>query len=112
MDDEYVRRQYLREEDFLETHFGLADLVAPRLGWQPKYQCNDISRRRRDFHLAKNRLTELTFDAAVLFHGREGLSSIRLYLRSSARFLVARISWVVAETVVEVLADVLRSRAT
>jgi len=55
--------------------------------------------------LATGQLAELTFDSAVLFHGREGLTSIRLYLRSSTRFLVARIHWVGAEARVEMLAD-------
>jgi hypothetical protein len=51
------------------------------------------------------------FDSAVLFHGREGLSSIRLYMRSSARFVVARIHWVDGKTRVEILADIERGVA-
>lgn len=108
--DEHVYRQYLKEEEFLETYYETVDAVLPLLGheWRPNFQCNDQVRVRRARLLATGRLADLTFDSGVLFHGREGLSSIRLYLRSSARFLVARIHWVEAETRVEMLADIER----
>jgi hypothetical protein len=105
--DEYVHRQFLKEEAFLEVHYETVDPVLPLLGhaWRPNFRCNDAVRDRRARLLAAGRLSELTFDSAVLFHGRNGLSSIRLYLRSSERFLVARITWVGAKTRVEILAD-------
>jgi hypothetical protein len=110
--DEHVHRQYLKEEEFLEAYYGTVDAVLPQLPhhWQPNYQCNDAVRDRRARPLAAGQLAELTFDSGVLFHNREGLSSIRLYLRSSARFLVARIHWVGAETRVEILADLTNAR--
>ena len=105
--DEHVHRMYLKEEEFLEVYYETVDAVLPRLGhdWRPNFQCNDHVRDRRARLLATGQLAELTFDSAVLFHGREGLTSIRLYLRSSARFLVARIHWVEGATRVEMLAD-------
>jgi hypothetical protein len=105
--DEHVHRQYLKEEEFLEVYYETVDVVRPLLGheWRPNFQCDDQVRERRVRLLAAGQLAELTFDSAVLFHNRDGLSSIRLYLRSSARFLVARIHWVEGETRVEMLAD-------
>ena len=105
--DEHVHRMFLKEEDFLVEYYGTVDVMLPLIGhdWRPHFQCNDGVRNRRARLLATAQLAELTFDSAVLFHGRDGLSSIRLYLRSSTRFLVARIHWVGAETQVEVLAD-------
>jgi hypothetical protein len=73
--------------------------------WRPDFRCNDAVRDRRARLLAAGQLAELTFASAVLFHNGDGFSSIRLYLRSSARFLVARITWVGAETRVALPAD-------
>jgi hypothetical protein len=94
-------------EEFLAVHYETVDAVLPWLGhnWCPNFNCNDHVRQRRVRLLAAGQLAELSFDSAVMFHGREGLSSIRLYLRSSARFVVARIYWVGAGTRVDVLAD-------
>ena len=39
-------------------------------------------------------MEKLTFQDAVIFHGRAGFSSIRVYLRSSKRFTVIRIHFV------------------
>jgi hypothetical protein len=105
--EEYVHRQYLNEEDFLVEYFGTVDVVLPLIGhaWRPNYQCNDQVRDRRARLLATGQLAELTFDSAVIFHNGGSLTSIRLYLHSSTRFLVARIHWVAGETRVEILAD-------
>jgi hypothetical protein len=105
--DEHVHRQFLKEEEFLEVHYETVDAVLPWLGhdWRPNFQCNDQVRLPRARLLVAGQLAELTFDSAVLFHGREGLSSIRLYLRSSARFAVARIDWAGTETRVEIMVD-------
>jgi hypothetical protein len=112
--DEHVHRQYLKEEEFLEMYYGLVDAVLPQIDevWQPNYGCNDQARQHRDLLLATDRLAQLTFDSAVIFHGRQGLSSIRLYLRSSARLLIVRIKWVEGETRVEVLANLARQSPT
>jgi len=40
-----------------------------------------------------------------MFFGREGLSSIRIYLRSSERLFVARIHWPGAKATVDILTD-------
>ena len=105
--DEHVNRMCLKEEEFLEVYYETVDAVLPSLGhaWRPCFLCNDHVRDRRARLLAMGQLAELTFDSAVMFHGRDGLSSIRLYLRSSARFVVTRIHWAAGETRVEMLAD-------
>jgi len=60
--DEYVRRQYLREEGFLEEYLGTVDAVLPQLPcpWQPNFQCNDQARWQRDRLLATGQLESLT----------------------------------------------------
>lgn len=51
-------------------------------------------------------LDVLTFDSAVIFYdGAASLSSLRLYLRSSGRFVVACLSWNGAEMNVEKIHD-------
>ena len=93
--DEYVAGMYLREEEFLEVFYGTVEAVLPQLGcdWRPNFQCDDAARWRRDRQLREGSLEALTFDSAVIFHGKEGFSSIRLYLRSSARLIVLRLRW-------------------
>jgi hypothetical protein len=107
MTDEHVHRQYLKEEEFLEDYWQAAETVIERLGldWQPDFRCNDEVRQRQDMLLAKGKLVQLTFDSGVVFHGRHGFSSVRLYLRSSTRFLVVRIRWVTEGFEIEVLRD-------
>jgi hypothetical protein len=80
--DAHVPRQFLKEEELLETYYETIDEVLPWLGhdWRPNFKCSDQVRRHRARLLAAGRLAELTFERAVLFHGREGLSSIRLRL--------------------------------
>src|SRR5262249_55353335 len=106
--NEYVRRQYLKEEDFLEEYLGTVDAVLPQLphAWQPNFQCDDRARFQRGRLRGTGQLASLPFDSAVLFYGRDGLSSIGLYLRSSERFVVARIHFGGGRTAVDVLADV------
>jgi WD40 repeat protein len=76
--DEHVHRQYLKEEEFLEVYYETVDVVRPLLGheWRPNFQCDDQVRDRRVRLLAAGQLAELTFDSAVLFHNRDGLSSV------------------------------------
>ena len=105
--DEYVRCQWNNEERFLEEHYETVDVLLAQIGdrWRPCYGCNDQVRLWREIMRARGRLNELVFDSGVMFFGLEGLSSIRIYLRSSARFFVARIHWPGAEAVVEILTD-------
>src|SRR5262249_25068567 len=41
--DEYVRRMYLKEEEFLEEYLGTVEAAVDllHLDWQPNYSCND-----------------------------------------------------------------------
>src|SRR5262245_43586064 len=92
--DEYVAGMYLREEEFLEAFYGTVEALLPQFGgWRPNFQCDDAARRRRDQLRREGKLDALTFDSAVIFHGRGEFSSIGLYLRSSAGLRVFRIRW-------------------
>src|SRR5256885_14580623 len=90
MDDMYVRRQWAKEEDFLADHYETVDALLARIGnrWRPNYRCTEAERQRRAMLLARGQLAELVFDGAAMFYGRDGLSSIRVYLRSSTRLVV------------------------
>src|SRR5262249_2880757 len=105
--DEYVRLQWNNEERFLEEHFETVDVLLAKIGdrWRPCYGCNDQVRLWREMMRARGRLNGLAFDSAGRCFAREGLSSIRIYLRSSERFFVARIHWPGAEAAVEILHD-------
>jgi hypothetical protein len=56
--DEYVHRQYLREEEFLEVNYETVDTLLERLGqeWRPNYQCNEAVRQRHALLLARGEL--------------------------------------------------------
>ncbi len=109
--DEYTRCQWSKEEVFLEEHYETADAALAVIGdrWKPNYRCTDQVRRWRELLMAQGRLDELV-NSAVMFYGRrpdglDGLSSIRIYLRSSTWLFVARVHWPGAEAMVDVLAD-------
>src|SRR5262249_56813844 len=87
------RRMYLKEEEFLEEYLGTVEAAVDllRLDWQPNYSCNDYTRNDVARRIRNGMVNKLTFQDAVIFHGRAGFSSIRVYLRSSTRFTVIRI---------------------
>lgn len=88
--DEYTRRVYHSEDDFLADWFMLAEALTPLCGWQPDYRGADP--HERDCLCRAGKLTELAFDGASIAHGREGWSSLNVYLRSSTRYVVVRVS--------------------
>jgi hypothetical protein len=97
MADEYVRQLYRGEEDFLDHFLGTVEVLLPILAaehgadWRPNYACNDRQRWAQQLRLNAGQLDALTFDEAVIFHGREGFSSLQLRLQSSRRLLIVRV---------------------
>jgi hypothetical protein len=75
------------------------------LDWQPNYSCNDSAREEFARRLRSGLVEKLTFQDAVIFHGRAGFSSIRVYLRSSTRFTVIRIHFVGGRLVADIDCD-------
>jgi hypothetical protein len=90
--DEYTRRVYSTEEDFLGHWFALADAIGEQVGWRPNYHANDAARLERDRLLRVGQLGELTFDSAWISHGRGGFSSLQIRLQSSAVSVTVRVS--------------------
>jgi len=88
--DEYVRRIYHKEEEFLEEFLGTVEIALPLIPveWRPNYSCNDQVRDDVARRLRAETLHTLTFEDAVLFCDQNGLSSIGIYLRSSERYVV------------------------
>jgi hypothetical protein len=105
--DEYVRRMYLKEEEFLEEYLGTVEATVDllHLDWQPNFSCNDSARDEFARGLRRGLVEKLTFQDAVIFHGRDGFSSIRVYLRSSTRFTVIRIYFVGGQVAAETVCD-------
>ena len=105
--DEWVQRMYLKEEDFLEGHFQTVEAMLPAIDfrWKPNFQCNDAVRWDRNRRFACGQLDELVFESAVIFHDKNGFSSMRIYLQSSTWLLVTRLTWANGELVVQKMSD-------
>src|SRR5262245_10263237 len=97
MADEWVRLLYRKEEDFPEHFLGTVEalllVLAAELGadWRPNYSCDDRQRWQQHLRLNAGQVHALTFEEAVIFHGREGFSSLQLHLRSSHLLLIVRV---------------------
>ncbi len=104
---EYCKRDYLDEEEFLEEFSDEAHVAAKILdgNWYPKYNCNDNSRRNRDYFLKSGELQQLLFDSAGIYYDENGFSSVQILLRSSTRIVNVRVKLIDENLVAEIIVD-------
>jgi hypothetical protein len=91
---EYLHRNYLREEEFLDEFYESASAARSLLQgeWTPDPGCNDAVRKNRDYFFSSGELTQLVFDAAAVFHTANGrFSSVQISLRSAKRQVTVRV---------------------
>ena len=84
---EYLKRNYFREEEFLDEFYNSASIAAQILdgAWVPNPDCNDSTRKNQKYFLSTGRLNSLVFDSAAVYHNAEGFSSVQILLKSSNR---------------------------
>jgi hypothetical protein len=91
---EFLRRHYLKEEDFLDEFQDVAYVAARLLrgDWQPDVSCDDRTREERDDILGSGQLDDLVFqNAAVYDTPNRMFSSAQITLRSSRRLVSVRV---------------------
>ena len=85
--DEYVRRMYLKEEEFLEEYLGTVEAAVDllHLDWQPNYSCNDHARDHREETAASTRRHHVAACASVQRWAHRQAASALARLRASAK---------------------------
>lgn len=105
--DEYIKRHYLKEEEFLEEFNDAANVAVKLLDgeWQPNDACNDVVRKNGEYFLSTGELQHLVFDSASVYHDAKGFSSVQIVLRSSKRVVSVRVEKVDDDLVAEKIVD-------
>ena len=104
---EYWKGSYLKEEEFLDEFFNVADKAAQLLNgdWKPNSACTDKARHNRDYFLSTGELYQLTFDSAAVYHDENGFSSVQIILKSSKRIVNVRVRKVNGSLIAEKILD-------
>ncbi len=92
--EEHSKRLYLREEEFLDEYFDVANVAVKVVNkkWQPNYDANNNVRKNHEFFLSTGELTTLVFEAAEIFHKNNQFSSAQIILKSSKHIVNVRVS--------------------
>jgi transcriptional regulator with GAF, ATPase, and Fis domain len=105
--NEHFTRNYLKEEDFLDEFYDLAGKAAALLNdeWCPNESCDDATRQSQRYLLSTDDLPNLIFDSAALYSDINGLSSVKIVLKSSRRVVVVAVKRTGGEFVAEKISD-------
>ena len=104
---EYMKKYYTREEEFLDEFPSVTQAVTDLLKdeWEPNYECNDKTRRNRDYFLSTGGLHSLVFDGAAVYHDQKFFSSAQISLKSSKRIVTVHVKRINEDFVAEKIAD-------
>jgi hypothetical protein len=83
---EYMKRHYLKEEEFLDEFFNVASVASKLLNgaWEPNTHSNDSIRHSHKYFLSNGILHTLIFNSASVYHDENRFfSSVQLLLESS-----------------------------
>ncbi len=88
-----MKKYYQKEEEFLDECPSVAGVVVKILkgAWEPDYECDDETRRKRDYFSRYDELPSLVFDGAALYYDQNNLSSVQVILKSSNRVVTVRV---------------------
>ena len=94
MAGEFMWRNYLKEEEFLDEYGDVAAVASELLGddWSPNYGCDERDRHNRDYFLSSGEQISLVFQSAPVFHSGKFFSSAQIVLQSSKRIVNVRVS--------------------
>lgn len=104
---ERLNRHYLREEEFLDECYEFAGKAVHLLGgeWSPNEDCDDRVRRDQRYFLSTGSLSSLVFDSASIYSDADGLSLVKIILRSSHRVVIVALKRVGDDFVAEKISD-------
>src|SRR5690242_14030026 len=91
---EYMKRHYLREEEFLDEFYNVATVASKILNgdWQPNSHCNDNIRQSQKYALSNGYMKKFVFNSASVYHDENRFfSSAQVLLKSSDRFVNIRV---------------------
>lgn len=92
---EQLRRNYTREEEFLDEFPYVAGAATRALdgAWRPQYDSDDRARQQRDYFISSGELDSLVFDSAAVFENGSGnFSSAQITVRTAKRLVTVRVS--------------------
>ena len=104
---EHMKRHHLKEEEFLDEFYNAAAVASKILesAWSPNPDCDDASRKNRDYFLESGELHQLAFKSATVFHDGNTFSSVQIGLESCDRIVTVRVRLVDGELVGEKVVD-------
>lgn len=104
---EYMKRYYMKEEEFLDEFHMSAYTASSLLGgeWRPDPSCNDSTRQQREYFRSTGDLRRLVFDGAAVYHDEHGFSHVQIVLKSSERVVNIRVEKINGELVAEKIVD-------
>jgi hypothetical protein len=106
--EEHLRRNYLKEEEFIDEYGNAAYKAAEFLAgeWRPDPDCNDNTRKQREYFLNSGESSDLAFESAAVYHDKQNLfSSAQIVLRSPKRTVTVRVRVVGRDLVAEKVGD-------
>jgi len=104
---EFMKKYFLKEEEFLDEYSDIAIEAAKFLNdeWQPDYDCDDGTRKNRDYFSSTNQLYPLTYDGAAVYHDHGKFSSAQISLKSSKRVVTVRVKMEKEKLIAEKVVD-------
>ena len=104
---EFMKKHYTKEEDFLDEFSDVAIEAVKILNdeWQPNYDCDDNTRKNRDYFFSTGELDSLTYDGATIHHDQGRFSSAQIVLKSSKRTVTIRVKMENGNLIAEKIVD-------
>jgi hypothetical protein len=104
---EFMKKYYPKEEEFLDEFSDVAIEAAKILNdeWQPDYDCDDGTRKNRDYFFSTDQLSSLTYDGAAVYHNQGRFSSAQIVLKSSKRIVTVRVKMKNGNLIAEKIVD-------
>lgn len=102
-----MKKYYKKEEEFLDEFPSVTQAVTDILKdeWEPDYDCNNNTRKTRNYFLSTWELYSLTFDGAVVYHDKNLFSSAQIFLKSSKRTVTVHVKKINEAFIAEKIAD-------
>ena len=105
--NEFMKKYYLKEEEFLDEFSDVAIEAAKVLNneWEPDYNCDDDTRKNREYFSSTDQLYSLTYDGAAVYHDQGRFSSVQITLKSSTRIVTVRVKMENGNLIAEKIVD-------